>query len=54
MSKVALNLKDFKVLEEQLTGVDVAYFHEILNKMQSKDPELVDFAYLSTLIDEIF
>ncbi len=49
-----LNLKDFKILEEQLTGVDVAYFSEILNKIKSKDPEIVDFAYLSTLIDNIF
>lgn len=49
-----LNLKDFNVLEEQLTGVDVAYFHEILNKMKDKDPTSVDFGYLSTLIDELF
>jgi hypothetical protein len=49
-----LNLEDFKVLEEQLTGVDVAYFHEILDKMKDKDPTMVDFAYLSTLIDELF
>jgi hypothetical protein len=49
-----LNLQDFKVLEEQLTGVDVAYFREILDKIKEKDPSLVDFAYLSTLIDQLF
>ena len=49
-----LNLKDFKVLQEQLTGVDMAYFHEILNKLQSVNPNEVDTAYLTTLIDELF
>jgi len=49
-----LNLKDFKVLEEQLTGVDMAYFHEILAKLRSTDPSAVNVSYLTTLIDELF
>lgn len=49
-----LNLKDFSVLREQLTGVDVAYFNEIIRKLEEKDPTAIDFAYLSTLIEEVF
>lgn len=49
-----LNLRDFDVLEEQLTGVDVAYFHEIISKLKEKDPKSLDRTYLMSLIDEIF
>jgi len=49
-----MNLSNFKVLEEQLTGVDMAYFHEILEKLKSTNPNEVDCAYLTTLIDELF
>jgi hypothetical protein len=49
-----LNLKDFSTLEDHLTGVDMAYFFEILAKMKEKDPTSVDSGYLSTLIDEMF
>jgi hypothetical protein len=49
-----LDLKDPKVLEEQLTGVDMAYFAEILAKVNEKDPKRVDAAYLCTIIDRMF
>jgi hypothetical protein len=49
-----LDLKDPKVLEEQLTGVDMAYFAEILAKVNEKDPARVDAAYLCTIIDRMF
>jgi hypothetical protein len=49
-----LNLNDVSVLEDQLIGVDIAYFHELINKLKDKCGEVVDQAYLITLIDEIF
>lgn len=49
-----LDLKDFKVLEDQLTGVDTAYFVQLLERLREKDPEKVDAAYLVEIIDRIF
>jgi hypothetical protein len=48
------NLKDLKVLEDQLTGVDTAYFIQLLDRLREKDPEKVDGAYLVEIIDGIF
>jgi len=49
-----LNLKDLKVLEDQLTGVDTAYFIQLIDRLKEKDPEKVDSAYLVEIIDRIF
>lgn len=49
-----LNLKDFKVLEDQLTGVDTAYFIELIAKVKAHNPDQVDSAYLCEVIDRIF
>jgi hypothetical protein len=49
-----LDLKNIKVLEDQLTGVDTAYFLQLLTKLKEKDPEKVDAAYLVEIIDRIF
>jgi hypothetical protein len=49
-----LDLKNFKVLEDQLTGVDTTYFVQLLERMKEKDPEKVDAAYLIEIIDRIF
>ena len=49
-----LDLKDVKVLEDQLTGVDVAYFLEVIAKLKEKDPEKVNSAYLIEIIDRMF
>jgi hypothetical protein len=49
-----LNLKDIKVLEDQLTGVDTAYFIQLVERLREKDPEKVDGAYLIEIIDRIF
>ena len=49
-----LDLKDLKVLEDQLTGVDTAYFVQLIERMREKDPEKVDSAYLVEIIDRIF
>ncbi len=50
----ALDLTDHTVLEEQLTGVDVAYFAEVIEKIKEKDPSKVDAAYLTEIIDRMF
>lgn len=50
----ALDLTDIKVLEDQLTGVDAAYFMEVIQKLQDKDPTKVNSAYLVEIIDRMF
>jgi len=49
-----MDLKDPKVLEEQLTGVDVAYFSQMIHRLMEKDPTKVDTAYLTEIIDRMF
>ena len=57
-----LDLTDLEVLEDQLTGVDVAYFYELIDglkkhtdkqKEEGKDFRLT-YGYLTTIIDKIF
>lgn len=49
-----LNLRDFETLREQLTGVDAAYLHQLIKALEGVDPEKINSAYVSTLIDKIF
>lgn len=53
-----LNLKDPDVLEDQLIGVDVAYFATIINILRGKFEEDKNFnitaTYLNTLIERVF
>lgn len=49
-----LDMTDHVTLEEQLTGVDVAYFAEVIAKIKDKDPQKVDAAYLTEIIDRMF
>lgn len=53
-----LDLNDPKVLEEQLTGMDAAYFMEVLGKLREKQEEDLNFkvtsTYLIEIIDRIF
>jgi hypothetical protein len=49
-----LDLTDPKVLEDQLTGVDSAYFFEVMRNLREKDPEKVNAAYLVEIIDRMF
>lgn len=50
----ALDLTNPEVLQDQLTGVDSAYFCQLMTKLKEKDPEKVDAAYLIEIIDRIF
>lgn len=49
-----LDLTDPVVLRDQLTGVDSAYFVQLMTKLKEKDPEKVNTAYLIEIIDRIF
>jgi hypothetical protein len=49
-----LDLHDIKVLEDQLTGVDVAYFAQLLGAIKAKDPQKINSAYLIEIIDRMF
>jgi hypothetical protein len=49
-----LDLTDLDVLEDQLTGVDTAYFLEVIKKLRAKDKSHVDTAYLIEIIDRMF
>lgn len=49
-----LDLKDPDTLEEQLIGVDIAYFAKLIEVLRGIDPGTLTGSYLSTLIDKIF
>lgn len=49
-----LNLKDPLVLEDQLVGVDIAYFSMLVDAIKNVDPEKLTSAYINSLIDKIF
>jgi hypothetical protein len=50
----ALDLTNLTVLEDQLTGVDTAYFLQLIDILKQKDAEKVDAAYLVEIIDRVF
>lgn len=57
-----LDLSNIAVLEDQLTGVDVAYFTTVIDALQKHSEKeksegrefVLDYGYLSTIIDKIF
>jgi hypothetical protein len=49
-----LDLTRVDVLEDQLTGVDTAYFVQLIERLKEKDPEKVNTAYLIEIIDRLF
>jgi len=50
----ALDLDDINVLEDQLIGVDTAYFVQLIAMLRQHDANKVDSAYLMEVIDRIF
>lgn len=50
----ALDLMNVNVLREQLAGVDVAYFGEVLDALAKKNPEEITASYLVEILDRIF
>lgn len=51
-----LDLTDMAVLEDQLTGVDAAYFKEVIDMLnkQVAEGKQIDDAYLVQVVDKIF
>ena len=49
----SVDLNNIEVLQEQLMGVDAAYMHQLIQRLQN-DGQRIDEAYLAKLIDEIF
>lgn len=50
----ALNLRDPNVLEDQLIGVDVAYFALLIAALRSAPEEKLTCAYVNNMIDKVF
>jgi hypothetical protein len=49
-----LDLTDVEVLEDQLVGVDVAYFHQVISMLKEQGSTNIDQAYLMEIIDRMF
>lgn len=49
-----MDLTDPVVLEDQLVGVDSAYFMQVIEKMADSETEKIDAVYLTKIIDRIF
>lgn len=49
-----LDLTNHETLQDQLTGVDAAYFVQLMGRLKENDPEKVDTAYLVEIIDRMF
>ena len=49
-----LDLTDIEVLEDQLTGVDTAYFFSLLQQLKEGSPEKINAAYVSEIIERVF
>lgn len=49
-----LDLKDPDTIREQIQGVDAAYLYQLTDALCKTDPEKIDSAYVSTIIDKIF
>lgn len=48
------NLKDVEVLEEQLIGVDIAYFDKLIDIIRGVPSNKITPNYLNTIIDRVF
>ncbi|WP_430611558.1 hypothetical protein [Flavobacterium sp. JP2137] len=49
-----LDLKDPMVLEEQLIGVDIAYFDKLIDVIRDVPREKINSNYINTIIDKVF
>lgn len=49
-----LDLSKFDVLEDQLTGVDVAYFQQVLDTAKERGADKIESAYLIEIINRMF
>lgn len=49
-----MDLTNKAILREQLTGVDAAYFHQLISAIETKDGEEIDGSYIASVVDRIF
>ena len=49
-----LDLRNPNILEEQLIGVDVAYFAQLIEILRTVSPEKITSHYINTIIDKVF
>lgn len=49
-----IDLKRYEVLREQLTGVDFAYMHQLIDALHGVDTDKITSSYVGALIDRIF
>ncbi len=49
-----LDLHNVNTLEEQLIGVDIAYFSTLIEILRGVDPEKISASYLASIIDKVF
>lgn len=49
-----LDLKDLKILREQLTGVDAMYFYQLMQAIGDIEVDKIDSTYIAVIIDKIF
>ena len=49
-----LDLNNIEILQEQLAGMDLAYFSQVLELLKLADPAKINSAYLIEIIDRIF
>ncbi len=49
-----LDLTDPDTLEEQLIGVDIAYFATLIEVLRGVDEDKKNTAYISSIIDKVF
>lgn len=49
-----LDLTNHAVFQDQLTGVDAAYFVQLVSAVRKENPDKVDAAYLVEVIDRLF
>jgi len=49
-----LDMKDQTVIREQLTGVDLAYMHQLIQAVKDLNAEKINSSYIGAIIDKIF
>lgn len=49
-----LDLTNFAVIKEQLTGVDQAYLHQLVSALKEVESDKINSTYVATIIDRIF
>ena len=49
-----LDLSKIDILQDQLVGVDAAYFNQIINILKSESNQSIDRTYIFELVNRVF